>query len=422
MVVEEIADALRQPPPVWIPRPQDRAEPYRTTRGASLAHGTAGIALFYAYLAQITGPDTIFASEADRFVNLACDALETVPMSGGLFRGLSGIAWTTQHLQGLIYDDEADDPQTDANMDIDRILLDHWSKPEKFDLWEGSVGLGVYALERYPRSPSKLLLELLLDRLDQLSTATDQGIAWFTPPETLRPQTRQTYPHGFFDLGTAHGTAGVIAFLSRVHRLKIAGDITKKLLHGAANWLLAQKQESDPHLIFPQFLLPPDNRPILTPTFGWCHGDIGIAAALLSAARVSGQSSWETRAIKAGLAAVDYLAALPGTQAFDSTLCHGSAGLAHLFNRIYQATGIERFKEEALKWLRHTLQNRKPGTGIAGYYRFGINEEGELTEQYDPGFIQGAAGIGLTLLAAATPIPPHWDRLLLLSAPEVTTL
>ena len=39
----------------------------------------------------------------------------------------------------------------------------------------------------------------------------------------------------------------------------------------------------------------------------------------------------------------------------------------------------------------------------------------------DPGFLNGAAGIGLVLLAAASPLEPEWDRVLLASLPTVRT-
>jgi hypothetical protein len=35
----------------------------------------------------------------------------------------------------------------------------------------------------------------------------------------------------------------------------------------------------------------------------------------------------------------------------------------------------------------------------------------------DPGILTGAAGVALALLAAATPIEPSWDRMLLVSIP-----
>jgi hypothetical protein len=45
-----------------------------------------------------------------------------------------------------------------------------------------------------------------------------------------------------------------------------------------------------------------------------------------------------------------------------------------------------------------------PATAAAG---------SDLGWQDDPGFLTGAAGVGLALLAATTPVEPAWDRLLL---------
>lgn len=39
-----------------------------------------------------------------------------------------------------------------------------------------------------------------------------------------------------------------------------------------------------------------------------------------------------------------------------------------------------------------------------------------------PGFLTGAAGIGLALLGAVSPVEPSWDRLLLCSVPSVAEL
>jgi len=417
--VGEIAEALHHPPAAWIPREREGVEPYRIARGASLGHGSSGIALFYAYLSQIVKNNPVFADEADRFISHACDALEIAPMQGGLYRGISGIAWTVQHFQGFLYEDESYDPETDPNTEIDRILLDHWSKTEKFDVWEGCTGMGVYALERYPHSNSKLLLELLLTQLEQLATQTDKGITWVTPPDPGLSGAAQVGPGGSYVLGVAHGIAGVISFLSRAHTLNIFPETTNKLLYGAVSWLLAQQRENDTPLLFPQFIMPPDNKPITTGRFGWCHGELGLAAALISAGGCAGESSWKAKAVEAAHTSINYLDELSKTTGIPHPcLCHGSAGLGHMFNRIYRATGIDVFKEEAVKWFRHTLKLRQPGTGIAGFTHYGRNEDGEMAELYDPAFIQGAAGIGLALLAAVTDLEPRWDRVMLLSSPE----
>ena len=417
-VVDDIAKALHHPPAAWIPRDQNGVEPFRIARGASLAFGSSGIALFYTYLSHVPGVPHSFADEADRYISHACDAIEAVPMSDGLYRGISGIAWTVQHLQGLLYENETNDPETDPNVEIDRILSAHMSKVEKFDLWKGCIGLGVYALERYPHPAAKKLLELVVQRLDRLSIPGDHGITWFNPPEKLRPTVRLAYPKGYYDLGAAHGTAGAISFLSRAHALGISKKITRKLLYGAVSWLLSQKREGDSTLMFPDFLLPPDNIPVSSGTFGWCHGELGVAAALLSAADNAAEPLWKAKAIEAAHASVNHLNEARNTKKFsDATLCHGTAGLGHMFNRIYQSTGIEVFKEEACKWFRETIKMRKPG-GIAGFSKYGRSEDGDMDELYDPGFIQGAAGIGLALLAAVTSLEPKWDRVMLISAPE----
>ncbi len=418
-VIDEIAKALHAPPAAWVPRERAAVEPYRIARGASLAHGSSGIALFYAYLSRVPSANPLLADEADRFISHACDALETVPMEGGLYRGLSGISWVVQHLQGFLYEDESNDPGTDPNLEIDRVLLGHWSKPEKFDLWGGCVGLGVYALERYPHPGAKTFLEILINQLDRLATHNREGVTWFTPTGTLSRQARLIYPDGFYALGIAHGIVGVISFLSRVYALGILPGITGKLLKGGVSWLLAQQWKSDLGLLFPSFLVPPDNKPRSSGTFGWCHGDLGLAAALLSAARCTGRSSWADKAVETAHASCDYLNRLLQKKTYaDAVLCHGTAGLVHLFNRIYQTTRVQRFKDEACKWVRQTLNMRKPGTGIAGFSKYSMNEDGELAEQYDPGFIQGAAGIGLALLATVTAMEPEWDRVMLISAPE----
>jgi hypothetical protein len=79
----------------------------------------------------------------------------------------------------------------------------------------------------------------------------------------------------------------------------------------------------------------------------------------------------------------------------DASICHGSAGLAHIFNRLYQATGQSVFRSAAEEWLQHLVETWCPDA--------------------EPGLLTGAAGVGLVLLAASTPHEPRWDRLFLLS-------
>ena len=92
----------------------------------------------------------------------------------------------------------------------------------------------------------------------------------------------------------------------------------------------------------------------------------------------------------------------------------GAGGVAHLFNRFHQATGDPVLGEAARRWVDETLALRG-SEGIGGFRAWGPNAEKELTWRDEAGFLTGAAGVGLTLLAAATAVEPEWDRVLQVS-------
>jgi hypothetical protein len=101
----------------------------------------------------------------------------------------------------------------------------------------------------------------------------------------------------------------------------------------------------------------------------------------------------------------------------DAGICHGAAGNGHLFNRLYQATGEPVFRDAALSWFDRALGFREEGQGVGGYRMWVPGAEGELGWRSDPGFLTGSAGVGLCLLAAASPVEPEWDRVLLADIP-----
>jgi len=182
----------------------------------------------------------------------------------------------------------------------------------------------------------------------------------------------------------------------------------------AVPWLLAH--QNPPHLAsrFSSFFSP--GQEWEPSRLAWCYGDLGIAVALMTAARGAGERDWERAALEIARAA----AARPMERAdvSDPGLCHGAAGNLHLFNRLYQATGEPELAAAARVWLHRLLDMRQPGAGLGGFLVLLPDEHQQRAWRADPGFLTGSAGIGLALLAAATPVEPAWDRLLLASARE----
>jgi lantibiotic modifying enzyme len=387
-----------------------RAAPARL-EGGTLAGGHAGLALFYAYLARAE-----LGADADRiaeqYLDAAIEAVAAHQMSPALYGGFTGIAWSLAHLQDQVLGADADDPAED----IDAALLDHVGRSpwrREYDLISGLVGLGVYTLERLPRPTAVACLERVIARLAETAQLHDSGTTWWTDPRWLPPWQRQEAPDGYYNLGLAHGVPGVIALLGAACAAGVATATARPPLDGAVTWLLAQRLPAGSASHFGYWAGPGVKAE--TSRLAWCYGDLGLAAALLYAARCVGEASWEHEA----LTIARHAARRPPQDArvLDAGLCHGGAGAGHIFNRLYQATGDEALAAAARFWFAHTLELRQPGRGIAGFQSLEPAGDGRMDWQPEPGLLTGAAGIGLALLAATTAIEPAWDRVLLVAIP-----
>jgi hypothetical protein len=355
---------------------------------------------------------------AARWLDRAIHAVAAQPMEASLYGGLTGVGWAATHvgrfLPGL--------DRQEVNEEIDETLLEHLSQSpwsDEYDLIGGLVGFGVYALERLApgadatRLAALACLERVLDHLAQTAQRLPEGITWWTDPAWLIPSTREKCPRGYYNLGLAHGVPGVIALLGCACAAGVAADKARPLLDGAVCWLLAQQRTDGAVGALPCWVGP--DIPPAPARLAWCYGDLGLAVALLWAARCVGQADWERAALAIARRAAGCLPEQSGV--VDAGLCHGAAGVGHLFNRLFQATGEDCFAEAARFWLERTLSLRQPGRGIAGYLSWSPGADGSLTWLAEPGFLTGATGIALALLAAATSVEPAWDRLLLASVP-----
>jgi lantibiotic modifying enzyme len=380
----------------------------RAIDDASLAHGRAGLAILYTYLARGTRADGA-AEAAGEFLDEAAEALADVTMPPSLYSGFTGVAWAAAHVRRGVKN--GDD---DAHAEIDAALREYLERSpwtDDFDLVSGLVGIGVYAIERLPRRSARALLTRVVDRLGDTAERTTAGITWLTRPELLPPRQREACPRGFYNLGVAHGVPGVIALLGGASAAGVRPGTTRRLLAGAVGWLRAHRVPGRAASMFPHWT--GAGVPSGRTRSAWCYGDPGIAAALLAAARGARSASLRREALAIARRAA---ARPPGESGIrDAGLCHGAAGLGHLFNRMHQATRDPKLAAAARFWFARTLEMRRPGHGVGGFAAYSPRADGGEGWENDPGLLTGAAGIALALLAAATPVEPAWDRMLLAS-------
>lgn len=409
--LDEIAAALA---------PVSETDPQGQPRPQSLADGPAGRALFFHYLDQARpgqGHDERAVSHLEAAIAATGEAF-TAP---GLYGGFSGTAWVLEHLTGRLLEPPASG-EDDPGEEVAAALASYLERSpwlDDYDLISGLVGLGVWAVERAPRDQGEAAAESVARRLGELAESRDGGLTWRTAPERMLESESAKYPQGLFNLGVAHGVPGVVGILGEMVATGLGASKARELLAGAVEWLLRQTLPAGSPSRFPYSVVPDDDEAAPS-RLAWCYGDPGIAAALLLAARAAGEPRWEREALATAKAAAVRPRDSGGV--VDGGLCHGAAGVAHLYNRLFQATGDPQFKAEAVAWFDRLLALRRPGEGIAGWQAWrpigDINVPNpELGWVTDAGFLTGVTGIGLALLGALTPVEPAWDRVLLASVP-----
>lgn len=374
--------------------------------GPSSSGGTAGMALLLAELAVVTG-DSSFEDAGMAFLDHALEGAPPVAACG-LFTGFPGVAWALTRLEGRLV--EPDPEEGDADEMVAAVLgrPAPWHGP--YDLVAGLVGLGLFALARLPRPSARRSLLAVVEHLAAMAEHHPAGATWRTDARWVGPERAAQYPDGYYDLGVAHGAAGAVAFLSAAAMAGVpgAGD----LLRDATRWLVAQELEGGPSR-YPA-LFGDGERPGPSRT-AWCYGDGGVAVALMAAEAAGAMDGG------AGLRLARDTAGRPfeRTGVRDAGLCHGAAGLAQVHNRLWQATGDARLADSARRWLDVALGMRRPGEGVAGFVAW-VGAPGRAHEwEAKPGLLEGATGVALALLAAASPTEPTWDDLLLLRPPSV---
>lgn len=350
-----------------------------------------------------TAPDP--EDEAGRALTTAIEGIGD-RHAPSLYGGAARIAFAVGHLSA------GDDADTACEM-IEGSLLRFLEHPtEAYDLIGGLVGIAVPVLQRIAdgksSGSSEPLARSILEHLERLARPMPTGLAWHTPPTLLPAWQRELAPNGYINLGLAHGVPGVVAILARYLAAGIEVERARTLLEGAVGYL---RSAAEPRVgnRYPAWLSTQRQRQDSVSRVAWCYGDLGVAVAVLSAATATGRDDWRAEA----LALAHGMAARPfeTSQVVDTGLCHGAAGVAHLFNRLSQATGDAELARAADTWFARTLAMRHTEP-IAGFPR-ALPVDGTTT--WDPGadLLTGACGVALALHAAISPVEPGWDQLLL---------
>ncbi|MFD1545825.1 lanthionine synthetase C family protein [Nonomuraea guangzhouensis] len=424
-VAQEVAGRMRDPRQVRVhaenaSRQSDFAA-YRRWRPSDVAQGDAGLALLFGYLDACL-PGDGWDVCAHEYLSLAAhDAQDLTHVRPSLFGGIAGVAFAAHSLSrdGSRYR---------------RLLgeLDRWLAPQAaqqargleqagagvpvgaFDVIAGLAGTGAYLLCRRHEAGAARALEAVLAGLVALCGDRDGLPNWHTPIGAMgadEPMARQ-FPHGNLNCGLAHGIPGPLALMSLATRAGITVPGQREAVHRVADWLVEHRADDEWGANWPSaFALPCPDSPPEQPRPGrsaWCYGSPGVARALWLAG--SALDAPQLCALAVEAMAATYRRPR-GRRFIDSpTFCHGVAGLLQITTRFAHDTGDPMFGQAAADLTEQILRLYQPDLPL-GFSD--LEPGGNRVDQ--PGLLDGAPGVALALLAAATDVPPAWDRLFLLS-------
>jgi lantibiotic biosynthesis protein len=277
----------------------------------------------------------------------AVESLQAAPRGCGFLNGSTGVAWAIEHLAAIQGIDIGG-----VNDEVDCALLEVVGRESwryQYDLFAGLIGLGIYAGERSARSGERSLFTLVIESLEACADVGPVGLVWKIDPRIAQcPEDDCAGP--YVNMGLAHGMASIIAFLSYASTLTPVQPRALALLGGAVEWFVSHRCADSCLHAFPMTIgvrEPGAAGATVPPIASWCYGDMGISTALSRAAVCLEDASLSQLAVTIGLRAAGST-----SPRGEHGICHGTAGTAHMLNRLYQQTGDERLRLAAVHWYR----------------------------------------------------------------------
>lgn len=374
------------------------------TENNSLLTGDAGKVLFYFYLSRIFKSKK-FQKTANNLLENIFDSLNENLNSFSYCSGLTGICWMIVHLQ--------EEQFIDTNIDqtfyeIDEVVFDsgkNYIKQKNFDFLHGSLGILFYLNARAKTDlRARFFLNQLLQQMLKEKKNRNDFIYWSQTP--LLPN-----EHGksIINFSLSHGLASIIAvFADCIANESCAMDL-KPIIKGIINIYHSYKKVVNGVIQFPSTII--NDQVENYQRLAWCYGSLGISVALFKAGIAMDDYNLRQEAIDICLSTTCQVSPNE-TFVQDACICHGTAGIALVYNNMFKRMKNKKFKNSADYWIANTIQMANFNDGLAGFKT--LKTDGSGFWKNDTGLLEGLSGIGLSFLSWYEDKELNWDKCLLL--------
>ncbi len=386
-----------------------------------LAWGNAGLALMYCYLDACL-PSQGFDDSAQQYLRSVADSTQQAALLfPSPFNGTAGLALILSQASqgGRRYQ------KTLAHLHeglCEQILTYPWRRPETaggvassdFDIISGAAGVLAYLVSIGQTGAN--IHHAIAHLLDYLLWLGEPGQLlgqerWYIPPDLLpNEQHRHVSPRGNFNCGLAHGIPGPLAALSLTWLAGYRYPGLRETIAYLAEWVMEHRLEQEWGVDWPDSIplekaKSAQDWQLLSPTrSGWCYGAPGIARSLW----LAGCALQDEELCRKGIEAIEATLRkpIPRRSTPAPTLCHGMAGLLHICLRF-----AHECESELVRAHIPILTEQILATFDASF-PLGFRDIDQGIPLDQPGWLTGAPGVVMVLLAAATDVAPNWDRAL----------
>lgn len=367
-----------------------------------LYNGQFGILLFLYYYSIYSNNKKNIRSFTDAYAEKLVNQLysERIPT---FCSGLSGILYLFEYLREQQF---IDIDMDDVEMEFNQYLIycmEQFISVRNYDFMHGALGIGLYFLKNKKNKQTVLkLIEFLNDTANK-----DHKNNIYKWKSLLNEDGAIGY-----NISLCHGISSIVLFMSRTITNHIEHDKSSELLEGAVNYLLSQEIDNNLYgSYFPSQSLENENSYLGRSRMGWCYGDLGVAYSIYVAGKTLNRKEWIEKGMHILIDSTERKNANENYVA-DAGLCHGSAGIAMVYKRLFLETENQLFLETSRFWLNQTLLFSNHADGLSGYKSYrGRDKESEC----DYSLLSGISGIGLMYTSYLMRDKQTWDEMFLLS-------
>ena len=389
----------------------------------SVGWGTAGPTMFFAEAYATTGERRWLeaARHGARWMAASLDGVAADWAGCGLFTGIGGWAVALDVLAERTGDPELRDlAERVLRTVIAKATLipagAHWGEITEI-LW-GTAGIGCLLLTLGPRYAGPQALDLAVragEWLISQAEDADTGLRWGLG--------EGAYASGRLDRQVrfpnfAHGTAGIAFFLARLAAETGEPKFRDASLAGAA-WVLSTARTDGGTCA--AYHHEPQQTSVFT--LGWCHGPPGLGWLFRQLELTTGDAAWRTWLRRA--ARTDTASGIPERREpgfWDNVArCCGSAGVAEFFLDLHRLEGRPADLAFAVTMVDDLLDRAITDEAGTRWSNYEFRKTAQPDLPPETGYLQGAPGIGSTLLrlhrhlnadpwTVRWPHAPVWDE------------